>query len=270
MRALLVVVGMGALLWSWLLPAQAELVTPRAGESVTQSDLLGYLFAPPQAGDWLRYRVWVNGNLLLVKTIGFGEAKLSDQPSAFFEIQTHTVGLSGAPSTSQSVAGGDIIWKMFVNASNFNDPSRQYSFVAGILKIGESAFRIGGNPLQPATASLRQSLSSMLLFGLLPIQGDRSGTVASSMPEDVRVHGVTLHTVHTTVDFPANDLGMVAGLAAQRMELWQTSDVPMGLVNVKVASGQGVFWIDLVSFGHGDYRDLITEDINSVPYFPGS
>ncbi|MBV8163595.1 MAG: hypothetical protein JOZ91_04950, partial [Candidatus Eremiobacteraeota bacterium] len=54
------------------------LVSPKPGDTITQSQLLDYLFVAPQAGDWLRYRVSIDGSTLLVKKIGFGAEQLHD------------------------------------------------------------------------------------------------------------------------------------------------------------------------------------------------
>lgn len=251
-------------------PASAAVVAPAPGQVVTQTDLLGYLFVAPQAGDWLRYRVSVNGNAIATKTIGFGAGPLGDKQAAFFEIQTQSPGLASAPVASQPVAGGNITWKMFVDAPDFNDSLRLYSFAGGIIKVGDSFFRLGGDPSQAASAAYHQTLQSLLLFGLLPMPDAREGVIVASQPEDVRIHGATVHTVHTVVDFPPRDLGGSTGLPESRVETWQTTDVPLGLVSVRVASNGSVFSIDLTAFGHGNYRGVITRDIDAVPYFPGS
>jgi hypothetical protein len=54
------------------------------------------------------------------------------------------------------------------------------------------------------------------------------------------------------------------------VETWQTSDVPLGLVAVRVTQSGSVFSMDLVAFGRGSYREQITHSIDTVPYFPGS
>ncbi len=270
MRALLVTVGLAGLVFGSLAPARGAVVAPRPGQTITQTDLLGYLFVAPQSGDWVRYRVSVNGNPVATKTIGFGTGTLGANQAAFFEIQTQTPGLVSSPVASQSVAGGTITWKMFVDAPNFDDSLRLYSFAGGIIKIGDALFRLGGDPSKPAPATYHQTLQSLLLFGLLPIPDARAGFVVGSRPEDVTIHGATLNTVHTTVDFPPRDIGGSNGLPESRVETWQTTDVPLGLVTVRVTTNGGLFSVDLTAFGHGTYHGIITQNIDAVPYFPGS
>lgn len=270
MRALLVTIALTAAMLGLLAPARAAIVAPRAGQTITQTDLLGYLFVAPQAGDWVRYRVSVNGNPVATKTIGFGTGTLGDKQAAFFEIQTQTSGLVSSPVASQSVAGGTITWKMFVDAPNFDDSLRLYSFAGGIIKIGDALFRLGGDPSKPGAATYHQTLQSLLLFGLLPMPDARAGIVVASRPEDVTIHGATVNTVHTIVDFPPRDIGGSTGLPESRVETWQTSDVPLGLVTVRVTTNGSLFSVDLTAFGHGSYGGIITQSIDAVPYFPGS
>jgi hypothetical protein len=248
----------------------AEIVAPQTGSSITQTDLFGYLFVPPQPGDWLRYDISLNGNLLVTKTIGFGADNLPSGRSAFFEVQTQTPGLAAVPVSSQAIAGGNITWKMFVDAPDFNDSLRQYSFAGGVIKIGDSFFRLGEGPVTSTTSSYHQTLESLLLFGLLPMPDAREGTVLASQPEDVQLGGATLHTVHTTADFSQRSLGGETGLPQTRVETWQTTDVPLGLVRFVVAESDSVFTMNLVAFGRNSYHEIITKDIESVPYFPGS
>ncbi len=47
MRALLVIV---ALAFAGFAPAQAMTLAPKAGDAITQQELLGYLFVAPQSG----------------------------------------------------------------------------------------------------------------------------------------------------------------------------------------------------------------------------
>lgn len=246
------------------------MVAPKVGDAITQSDLLSYLFVAPQTGDWLRYRVSVNDNLILTKTIGFGSGSFRGQPSAFFEIQTQNSGLVASPVASQSVAGGTIVWKMFVDATNFDDSTRQYAFRAGIIKIGDSMYRLGGNASEAGVAANHQSLLSMLLFGLLPLPDNRSGTVVESRPETTKVGRLTLPTVHTIADFPSSDVGIAAGLPQESIETWQTSDVPLGLVTIRVMANGNIYSVDLSEYGHATYHPTITQDVDSVPYFPGT
>jgi hypothetical protein len=269
-RALLVslTLALGACFAS--MPARATIVVPKAGQTVTQSDLLGYLFVPPQPGDWLRYDIAVNGNVVTSKTIGFGVDGISSGRSAFFEIRTQTRGLHSVPVASQTIAGGNIIWKMYVDAPDFNDSLRQYGFAGGIIEIGDSYFRLGGGPTNSGIANGRQSLQSLLLFGFLPMPDARSGTVVFSNAEDLTLGGVTLHAVHTVVDFSRRSLGTVTGLPQAELETWQTTDVPLGLVRAVIKQNGTVFSMSLSGFGRRSYREMITKDMNSVPYFPGS
>jgi len=269
-RALLVTAELVGVMLGFFAPARAAIVAPQVGQTITQTDLFGYLFVAPQAGDWVRYRVSVNGNPVATKTIGFGTGTLGATQAAFFEIQTQTSGLVSSPVASQSVAGGTITWKMFVDAPDFNDSLRLYSFAGGIIKIGDALFRLGGDPSKPVPATYHQTLQSLLLFGLLPMPDSRAGIVVSSRPENVSIRGVTLNTVHTIVDFPPRDIGGSTGLPESRVETWQTTDVPLGLVTVRVTTNGGLFSVDLTAFGHGTYHGIITQDIDAVPYFPGS
>jgi hypothetical protein len=266
----LFVAAMLALLIGTGVPSQAGLVAPRPGQSLTQTDLLSYLFMSPQPGDWMRYDVFVNGRPVVTKTIGFGAESLHGTQSAYFEIRTQTPALEAVPVSMQPVTGGAVVWKMYVDAADFNDSGRLYSFAGGMIKIGDSLFRLGGNPLTAQSKAGAQTLESLLLFGLLPIPDDRTGTVVASLPEVHKIGDVVLQTVHTTVDFSPNDLGMAAGLPASRVETWQTSEVPLGLVGIRVTQSGSVFSMNLAAFGRGTYHEQITSNIDTLPYFPGS
>jgi hypothetical protein len=244
------------------------LVAPKPGDAITQSQLLDYLFVAPQAGDWLRFRISIDSNTLLTKTIGFGAEQLHDAQHAFFETQTQTTGLVGQPVEAHQVAGGTLIWKMFVDAGDFNDAQRRYMFVAGVIKIGDAVFRLGTGPGQPLAAPA-QSVQSLVLYGALPLPDDRSGVVRSSVPEDKHVAGAELHTVHTIVDFAARGIGMATGLPQARVETWQTTDVPLGVVAIRSTTNGHVYSIDLTAFGQSTYRSVITEQFDTIPLFPG-
>jgi hypothetical protein len=244
------------------------LVAPKPGATITQSQLLDYLFVAPQAGDWLRFRVSIDGNTLLTKTVGFGAEQLHDAQHAFFETQTQNSGIVGQPVEAHQVAGGTLVWKMFVDASDFNDAQRRYAFVAGVIKIGDALFRLGTGPGQPLAAPA-QSVQSMVLYGTLPLPDDRSGVVTGSMPEDKHVGGTVVHTVHTIVDFAARDIGMATGLPQARVETWQTTDVPLGVVAIHSTTNGHVYSVELTAFGRNAYRSVITEQFDTIPLFPG-
>ncbi len=272
MRALLVAAGL-ALIAAPLGVTSSSAATingsPKTGDSVTQTELLGYLFVAPQRGDWLRYRVSIDANTVLEKTVGFGAEQLGDSQHAYFETQTQTSGLIASPVESSTVAGGNLVWKMYVDAPDFDDPTRLYSFVAGIIKIGDAVFRLGGGPGQPIPPAYHQSLQALVLYGTLPLPDNRTGVVSASTPQDLEVNGVTVHTVHTTVDFAAHDIGLATGLPKAHVEMWQTSDVPLGVVRVRSTTNGHVYSVDLTDYGRGSYRSVITEKLDDVPYFPG-
>jgi hypothetical protein len=249
--------------------AHAMGLAPKAGETITQTELLGYLFVAPQRGDWLRFRVSVDDSTLLVKTVGFGVERLGDNDSAFFETQTQVSGLVSSPVETHTVAGGNLVWKMFVDTANFDDATHLYTFVAGVIKIGDALFRLGSKPGQPLAPTYHRPLQSLLLFGTLPLPDDRSGVVTASKPEDVQINGKTIHTVHTTVDFAARDIGIAAGLPQARVETWQSTDVPLGVVTIRSKTNGHVYSVDLTAYGRGSYHSVINEQFQSIPYFPG-
>ncbi|HEV2037994.1 MAG TPA: hypothetical protein VGQ96_05240 [Candidatus Eremiobacteraceae bacterium] len=266
MRALFVAAALATAIAA--LPAHAMELAPKAGETITQTQLLGYLFVAPQRGDWLRYRVSVDDSEILVKTTGFGVGRLRGSDTAFFETETQTPGLINSPVQTRMVAGGNLVWKMFVDAPNFDDATRLYTFAAGVIKIGDGLFRLGSGQGEPVPA-YRQTLQSLLLYGTLPLPDNRPGVVESSKPEDVRIGGRTVHTVHTTVDFEARAIGMATGLPEARVEAWQTTDVPLGLVTIRSTTNGHVYSVDLIAYGHGSYRAVINQQFESIPYFPG-
>jgi hypothetical protein len=108
-----------------------------------------------------------------------------------------------------------------------------------------------------------------VLYGTLPLPDNRSGTVAASIPEDVRIGRRSVHTVHTTVDFAARDVGLATGLPQARVEMWQTPDVPLGIVAIRSTMNGHVYRVELVAFGRGAYRSIIDKPFESIPYFPG-
>ena len=244
-------------------------LAPKRGQTITQTDLLGYLFVAPQRGDWLRYGVSADDGTILTKTIGFGVERFGDSDSAFFETETQSPGLIASPVEAHSIVGGRLVWKMFVDAQDFNDSQHLYTFVAGIIKIGDSLFRLGEGPGMPLSPAYHQHLQSLLLYGTLMLPDDRTGTVTDSTPEDVEVNGKTVHTVHTTVDFAAHDIGMATGLPSARIETWQTTDVPLGIVTIRSTTNGHVYSVDLLAYGRGSFRSAITQPFDSIPYFPG-
>lgn len=244
-------------------------LAPKPGDAMTQSELLTYLFAAPQSGDWLRYRVSLDGSTILTKTIGFGAERFGSDNAAFFEIQTQSSGLIAAPVESRTAAGGSLVWKMYVDAANFNDGTRLYAFVAGVIKIGDALFRLGTAPAHRLQPAYHEPLQTLLLYGTLPLPDDRSGVVQASEPEDVTIGPSSVHCVHTTIDFPARDLAAGAGLAAARVEAWQTPDVPLGLVAIRTIMNGRVYSVELTAFGRGTYRSAIDEPFESIPMFPG-
>jgi hypothetical protein len=251
------------------LPARAYATAPKPGDSITQSELLSYLFAAPQPGDWVRYSVSVDGSTILTKTIGFGAERFDNNDTAFFEIQTQSSGLIDAPVSSQTIAGGNIVWKMFIDAPNFNDVNHLYAFVAGVIKIGDALFRLGSDPSHPVSPAYHQTLQSLLLYGSLALPDQRRGVVATSEPEDVTIGRITVHAVHTSVDFSAAEIGMAAGLPASRIETWQSPDVPLGIVSARSLTNGRTYSVDLTAFGRRSYRTVINQQFESIPYFPG-
>jgi hypothetical protein len=266
-RPLLVVAAALAM----MVPGQsrAASIAPHSGQTITQTELLAYLFTAPQPGDWVRYEIRVDGKMVETKTVGFGVETLDATPAAFFEIQTQTPALLALPESSQQIAGGNIAWKLYVDAPDFNDSLRRYTIAAGIIKVGDAYFRLGGSALSPLP-SYRQTLQSLLLFGLLSMPDGREGVVAGSQPEDMYVAGRTVPVVDTTVDFSARGLGGSTGLPPARVEAWQTTDVPLGLVAIKLTQGGSVFSMTLTACGRRSYRAVITRGIDTLPYFPGS
>jgi hypothetical protein len=107
------------------------------------------------------------------------------------------------------------------------------------------------------------------LYGTLALPDNRPGTVTASTPEDVEVNGKTVHTVHTTVDFAAHDVGMATGLPPARIETWQTTDVPLGIVTIRSTTNGHVYSVDLLAYGRGSFRSVITQPFESIRYFPG-
>ena len=95
------------------------------------------------------------------------------------------------------------------------------------------------------------------------------GFVSASVPQDVTVKGATLHTVHTTVDFAARDIGLANGLPKARVEAWQTTDVPLGIVALRSTTNGHVYRVDLTGFGRDSYRSVITGPFDDIPLFPG-
>jgi hypothetical protein len=266
-RALLVAVAVAAVAApSTALPYSTA---PAPGDAITQSELFAYLYDAPQSGDWVRYRVSENDETILTKTVGFGVERLGDSDAAFLEIQTQSTGIIDAPVQSHSVAGGSFVWKMFVDAPNFDDVTRLYSFQAGVIKIGDALFRLGSDPSHPVLPAYHQSLQSLLLYGSLPLPDKRDGTVVASAPEDLVVGKVTVHAVHTSVDFTASKIGVAAGLPPLRIEAWQTPDVPLGIAAVRATTNGNVYRIDLIAFDHGSYRSAIKARFDSIQDFPG-
>jgi hypothetical protein len=244
-------------------------LAPQRGQTITQTDLLGYLFVAPQRGDWLRYRVSADDKTILTKTIGFGVEHLGDSDNAFFETETQSPGLIGSPVEAHSLVGGTLVWKMFVDTQDFNDSQHLYTFVAGIIKIGDALFRLGNGPGLPLSPAYHERLQSLLLYGTLTLPDNRTGTVTASTPQDVEVNGKTVHTVHTTVEFAAHAIGMAAGLPAARIETWQTTDVPLGIVTIRSTTNGHVYSVDLQAYGRGSFRSVITQPFETIRYFPG-
>lgn len=243
-------------------------LAPKAGDSVTQSELLTYLFAAPQRGDWVRYRLSIDEKTILTKTVGFGIEPFSGEQTAFFETRTQTSGIIATPVQSKPAAGGELVWKMYVDAPNFNDVKRLYSFVAGVIEIGDSLFRLGADSAHEVQPAYHETLQGLVLYGTLPLPDERAGVVHTTIPEDITVSHRTLHSVHTTVDFPAHDLTATGGLLASRVEFWQTPDVPLGIAEIRTTVNGSVYTVTMTGFGH-DFLSSIGREFESIPMFPG-
>ncbi|HLW36954.1 MAG TPA: hypothetical protein VKR99_00860 [Candidatus Eremiobacteraceae bacterium] len=243
---------------------------PRAGDSITQSQLFAYLFRAPQAGDWLRYQLNAGANTILTKTVGFGAPDPDAAPGgAFIEISTASLALTGAPAMPAGSVGGSVVWKMFVDAADFTDPLHRYSITGSAFKIGDGLFRLRdsitlGTPLHGVP------LQTLLWSGLVPLDDSRQGIVAQNRPQDLIVSGHTLHCADVAVDFPEAGLPAGGRFPAQRIETWQSPDVPLGTVRVRTTVMGQTYSADLIAFGRGTYHATITAPLDSMAPFPGS
>jgi len=270
MRALrLIVFALALTSFAMLAPSRAAIVQPHVGDQLTQTELFSYLFTSPQTKDWLRYRVRSGGNTLIYKTIGFGRADADENGHASIEITTSAVPVLGSPVGAAGSVGGATVWKIYLDAADFIDPMRQYHIAASAFKIGDGVFRLeDSKTLGPPTQTV--SLQSLLLSGLLPLDDDRKGIVADVAPEDVTVAKTALHCVRIGVDYPQRPLAGGGNFPAEHIETWQSPDVPLGTVRVRTTVMGQTFTAELMAFGRGSYRPVLTQALSSMAAFPGS
>jgi len=266
-RCLCLVFLLAALLAPALAPGRS--LQPDVGSSITQSELFAYLFTAPQPRDWLRYRITSAGDTMIMKTVGFGQAQVHNDVQAYIEITAASQPILRSPTMQSTNVGGMVVWKMFVDARDFVDPQRTYSITSSAFKIGDGIFRLR-NASMLGVPTQRVPLQTLLWSGLVPIDDSRQGTVSKNQPQDLSVQGQIIHCVDVAVDFPESALPGGGRFPAERIEAWQSPDVPLGTVKVRTIVLDETYDANLVAFGRGDYRSIINQSLDVLAPFPGS
>lgn len=248
---------------------RAMSLQPRAGDSITQSQLFAYLFTAPQPGDWLRYRLSAGANTILIKTMGFGQADPQNKTPAYIEISTTSTAVLSVPTMPAGGVGGSVVWKMYVDVSDFTDPLHSYTITGSAFRIGDGVFRLRGSATL-GTPTRGVPLQTLLWSGLVPLGDTRQGTVTKNVPRDLRIAGHTLHCADVAVEFAETALPAGGSFPAERIETWQSPDVPLGTVRVRTTLMGQTYGADLIGFGRASYQPIITQPLDGMAPFPGS
>ncbi|MDQ6780158.1 MAG: hypothetical protein M3Z37_03260 [Candidatus Eremiobacteraeota bacterium] len=244
-------------------------LAPKVGDTITQTQMFEYLFTGPGAGDWLRYRLSTSSDTIIFKTIGFGPPDEDANTGAYIEIDTESVPITSAPTLQTTNVGGAVVWKMYVNANDFTDPLRLYSIGDSAFKIGDGFFRLRHSMIAAAPAP-EVSLHTLLWSGLVPLDDSRQGVVRTVTPRDVKVRGRELHCTYIAVDFKELRLPAGSQFPSERIEIWQTPDIPVGTERIRTTVLGHTYDAELVAFGRGSYHPIIDRPIAGMAAFPGS
>ena len=264
MRALFVIGALLAL--TPRVPAQGAPVALHVGDSVTQSDLLGYLFSQPHDGDWVRYRISF-GPATVEKTIGFGSELVDGKQTPFVEVRVASGAIANSPGAAVLGVGGTNVVKTYVNASGFADLTTRYAVVATVMQVGDSLYRVDERTHQPPEIAANGPLPVFSLLESIPVADLRQGAVTGIAPRDLTVGAATIHATRITAQFPGVPAGEVPPAT---LVTWQSPDVPLGTVAVRAVVARRELDVTLEAFGRGDYRPVITQALDAVRPLPGA
>jgi hypothetical protein len=266
-RARLRVAAFAALL---AMPADAFLGTVAAsaapnalhpGDTVSLSDLYGYLAALPQPGDWVRVRVQGGGAITSVTT-GFGFESVGGKRTLWIETRVDAQTVSGGVVMTTTNSAPPVISKTYVVGDSFGTFGASYEVIATVAAIGDKAFRMNDRAADSLGVAPAGPPSTFSLTDGLPFAA-RPGTVLIVEPKDTSVGAASVHATHLVVSFPSISAAGVA-VPSTLIEVWQSPDVPLGTV----ASSGTILGVrrssTLSAFGRGNYRSAINVGLDTL------
>ena len=242
--------------------ASAGPVALHTGDSVTLSDLYGYLAALPQPGDWVTVSN-TGGGVSSVVTTGFGAEDVAGTRTLWIETSVKTLPVSGLGLMQSGDFAAPVILKTYVTGVAFGPFGAKYGVIASVASIGDKAFRLSDRFAgYPTRASGSEAPTFSLADGTPFAQS--AGAVEAVEPKDMEVAGAAIHATHIVVSFAGESVAQGAAVPPSVVEVWQSPDVPLGTV----ASHVRYIGVDrstaLVAFGRGDYRSLITTSLDEL------
>lgn len=239
------------------------------GDHVTQTAVFSYAFAAPQPGDWVRYRLGV-GNTTFERTLGFGSEQVGDKKLLFIESREASTAVINAPVPTSKQIGGDIVSRTYVDASALGDPAQTYSVVATVFKVGDALYRIDYRAKQPAAVAANGPPQRYDLLGSLPFRDPRTGVVSIVEPQTLDLASRKLAATHVVAQFPAARIPGGGSVPVLLLEVWQSSDVPLGTVRYRATVSGKTIALDLIDFGRGNYHPVIDKPLDSIQPLSGS
>lgn len=243
-------------------PAFAGPAALHTGDSVSLADLYGYLAPLPRPGDWVAIRN-TGGGVSSVETIGFGAEDVAQVRTLWIETSVETQPVIGLGSMQAADIAPPVVLKTYVSGASFGPFGAQYDVIASVADIGDKSFRLSdrfaGYPtLSPGSQPPTFSLADGVPFA-------RSlGSVVAVEPKDMTAAAALVHATHVVVSFAGQEVAQGAVVPPTIVEVWQSPDVPLGMV----ASHAQYIGVDrrteLVAFGRGDYRSRISTTLDAL------
>ncbi len=227
--------------------ALAKPARPAVGLSTSLSDMLGYDFVAPKPGDWVRYTLGYGS--LFLEQVGFGQEQVAGQRALFIETQTGMPGGSCNPNTLK---------KTYVSADRFGPLGNRYPVMVYVARNGTMVSHWNDVAAKESQGRPRPR------FGVLDgVLDDNSPCVITDVRRDVVAKGNRrFETTHITC--ASRNRNRREG-AIQRLEVWHSNTVPLGIVAMRAAvAGIEPFKLDIDSFGRGHYESGISEPLDSI------
>jgi hypothetical protein len=227
--------------------ALAKPPSPAVGQSTNLSEMLGYGFVAPKPGDWVRYTLGYGS--LFLEQIGFGQEQVAGQRTLFIETQTGMPGGSCNPNTLK---------KTYVSADRFGPLGIRYPVMVYVARNGTMVSHWDDVAAKEAQGRPRPR------FGVLDgVLDDNSPCVITDVRSEVVAKGKRRFEA-TRITCASPNGGHRDG-AIQRLQVWHSNSVPLGIVAMRAAvAGIEPFKLDIDSFGRGHYESGISEPLDSI------